>query len=77
MARAAVRATPAGSSPSAGIASWAVGWGTIDAAIRAYLGRRPVYLVPPDWEAARLLAVFRTRPVETYGGYTDIVEVLP
>jgi hypothetical protein len=53
------------------------GWSTIDAAIRAYLGRRPVYLVPPDWEAARLLAVFRTRPVETYGGYTDIVEVLP
>ncbi len=53
------------------------GWGTINAAIYAYLGRRPVYLVPPDWEAARLLAVFRTRPVETYGGYTEIVEVVP
>ena len=53
------------------------GWGTIDAAIRAYLNERPVYLVPPDWEVERLLSVFRTRPVQTYGGYTDLVEVLP
>ena len=53
------------------------GWGTIDAAIRAHLNERPVYLVPPDWEVERLLAVFRTRPVQTYGGYTDLVEVLP
>ncbi len=53
------------------------GWGTIDAAVRAHLGQRPVFLVPPDWEAERLRSVFRTRPVTTYGGYTDLVEVLP
>jgi hypothetical protein len=53
------------------------GWGTIDAAIRNHLGRRPVYLVPPDWEVERLLSVFRSRPVPTYGGYTDLVEILP
>jgi hypothetical protein len=53
------------------------GWGTIDAAIRNHLGRRPVFLVPPDWEVERLLSVFRTRPVATYGGYTELVEVLP
>jgi transmembrane protein TMEM260 (protein O-mannosyltransferase) len=51
------------------------GYGTIDAAIQAYLGRRPVYVVPPHWEVDRILARWETTTVSTYPGYTDLLRI--
>jgi hypothetical protein len=53
------------------------GYGTIDGAIRAFLGKRPVYLVAPDWELQRILLYYTTRTVPTYAGYTDLLLIEP
>src|SRR5439155_1510551 len=41
------------------------GYVTIDGAIRRFLGKRPVYVVPPDWDRDRIVATFPTEWVET------------
>ncbi|HEX9634712.1 MAG TPA: DUF2723 domain-containing protein [Candidatus Limnocylindria bacterium] len=51
------------------------GYGTIDRAIETYLGRRPVYVVPPYWEAQHITATWETVTVETYPGYTDLLHI--
>ncbi len=51
------------------------GYGTTDAAIRAFLGRRPVYVVPTEWDVDRLRIIFDTEDVDTYGGYTALLHV--
>jgi hypothetical protein len=51
------------------------GYGTIDRAIETFLGRRPVYVVPPIWELERILANWETRAVPTYAGYTDLLKI--
>lgn len=49
------------------------GYRTMARAIRAHLGRRPVYVVPPDWEYRRITERWQTRTVSTYPGYTDLL----
>ena len=49
------------------------GYRTMSRAIRAHLGRRPVYVVPPDWEYRRINERWETRTVSTYPGYTDLL----
>ena len=49
------------------------GYRTMNRAIRTHLGRRPVYVVPPDWEYRRILDAWETRTVSTYAGYTDLL----
>jgi hypothetical protein len=51
------------------------GYGTIDIAIETFLGRRPVYVVPPHWELERILATWRTATVPTFAGYTDLLRI--
>lgn len=51
------------------------GYGTISTAIRVFLGRRPVYVVPPNWEVRQLRATFNTEDVETFAGYTSLLHV--
>jgi hypothetical protein len=51
------------------------GYGTIDGAIHAFLGRRPVYVLPPDWEVQQILVGYPTRSVPTYSLYPDIYEI--
>jgi hypothetical protein len=51
------------------------GYGTIDRAIETFLGRRPVYVVPPYWEAQHLTATWEAVTVETYPGYTDLLRI--
>lgn len=51
------------------------GYLTWDGTIRAFLGRRPVYLVPPVWEADRLLRLWDTETISTYAGYTRLQRV--
>jgi hypothetical protein len=51
------------------------GYGTTDAAIRAFLGRRPVYVVPTDWDVDRLRILFDTEDVDTLPGYTALLHV--
>jgi hypothetical protein len=51
------------------------GYGTISTAIRVFLGRRPVYVVPPDWQVRQLRATFNTEDVETFAGYTSLLHV--
>jgi hypothetical protein len=51
------------------------GYGTIDAAIETYLGRRPVYVVPPFWEVERITGAWETTTVATYPGYTDLLRI--
>ena len=51
------------------------GYLTWDGAIRAFRGRRPVYLVPPEWESQRLLRNWDTETVSTYAGYTKLQRV--
>ncbi len=48
------------------------GYGTIDGAVAAFLGQRPVYVLPPDWEVQQVLDTYRTRAVPTYSLYPDI-----
>lgn len=49
------------------------GYRTMNRAIRTHLGRRPVYVVPPDWEYRRITDAWETRTVSTYAGYTDLL----
>jgi MFS family permease len=51
------------------------GYGTIDSAIETFLGRRPVYVVPPFWEVERITATWETATVATYPGYTDLLRI--
>ena len=51
------------------------GYGDIDTAIRVFLGRRPVYVVPPTWDVDRLRGIFRTETVPTYAGYTALLRI--
>jgi MFS family permease len=51
------------------------GYGTIDRAIQAYLGRRPVFLVPPHWLLDRIERTWVAETVETYPGYTDLLRI--
>ncbi len=51
------------------------GYGTFDAAINRFLPYRPVYLVPPYWELARLVAIWETESIPTYAGYTNLLRV--
>ncbi len=49
------------------------GYRTMARAVAAHLGRRPVYVVPPDWEYLRITERWQTRTVSTYPGYTDLL----
>jgi hypothetical protein len=49
------------------------GYRTIRNAIRSFIGRRPVYVVPPEWEYRQIIAQWRTRTVSTYPGYTNLL----
>jgi hypothetical protein len=51
------------------------GYGTIETAIRVFLGRRPVYVVPPSWEVNTIRLLFNTEDVPTYPGYTALLHV--
>jgi hypothetical protein len=51
------------------------GYGTATAAIRTFLGRRPVYVVPTDWDVGRYRLLFNTEDVDTYGGYTALLHI--
>jgi hypothetical protein len=51
------------------------GYATWDGAIRAFIGKRPVYLVPPEWESERLLRLWDTETISTYAGYTKLQRV--
>jgi hypothetical protein len=51
------------------------GYVTIDGAIRAFLGKRPVYVVPPDWDRDRLVAIFRTDWVETIPLFSSLLYI--
>ncbi|HET8587695.1 MAG TPA: DUF2723 domain-containing protein [Candidatus Limnocylindria bacterium] len=51
------------------------GYGTIETAIRVFLGSRPVYVVPPSWEVNTIRLLFNTEDVPTYPGYTALLHV--
>ena len=51
------------------------GYGTAPTAIRAFLGRRPVYVVPTDWDVDTYRLLFDTEDVDTYGGYTALLHI--
>jgi hypothetical protein len=51
------------------------GYGTVETAIRVFLGRRPVYVVPTDWDVDRLRLLFDTEDVDTLRGYTALLHV--
>jgi hypothetical protein len=51
------------------------GYGTITGAIDRYLGRRPVYVVPAEWNRARVLARYQTESIATVPGYSSILLV--
>ena len=52
------------------------GYGTITHAIRTFLGSRPVFVVPTDWDRAQLTGEFATDSVPTYGGFADLLHIL-
>lgn len=49
------------------------GYGTIGDAIDRYLGRRPVYVVPAEWNRDLILARYRTESIDTVPGYSAIL----
>lgn len=51
------------------------GYGTIHNAIEAFLGRRPVYVVPPPWELEAIDARWLTESIETYPGFTELLRI--
>jgi hypothetical protein len=51
------------------------GYRTMGNAIRAFVGKRPVFVVPPEWEYRRIIATWETRTVNTYPGYTDLLRI--
>src|SRR5207249_11997498 len=48
---------------------------TIDGAIRRCLGKRPVYVVPPDWDRDRIVAAFPTEWVETLPLFSSLLHI--
>ena len=51
------------------------GYVTIDGAIRRFLGKRPVYVVPPDWDRDRIVATFPTEWVETLPLFSSLLHI--
>jgi hypothetical protein len=51
------------------------GYVTIDGAIRRFLGKQPVYVVPPDWDRDRLVATYSTEWVETLPLFSSLLHV--
>jgi len=51
------------------------GYRTMRNAIRSFVGRRPVYVVPPEWEYRRITEQWETSTVRTYPGYTDLLRI--
>jgi hypothetical protein len=52
------------------------GYGTIGRAVETYLGRRPVYIVPPSWEIDTILASWEIEAIQTYPGYSEVWRVV-
>jgi hypothetical protein len=52
------------------------GYGTIDNAIETFLGRRPVFVVPPFWEVEHITERWETTSVSTFSGYTDLLRIV-
>jgi MFS family permease len=52
------------------------GYGTIDSAVEAFLGRRPVYIVPPSWEMDAILDRWEIEAIQTYPGYSELWRVV-
>ena len=52
------------------------GYGTIGNAVETFLGRRPVYIVPPSWEMDAILASWEIETIQTYPGYTELWRVV-
>ena len=52
------------------------GYGTIDVAIDAFLGKRPVYVVPPDWERDRIVDAHSTEWVPTIPLFSSLLHIL-
>jgi hypothetical protein len=52
------------------------GYGTIGNAVEAFLGRRPVYIVPPSWEMDAILARWEIEAIQTYPGYSELWRVV-
>jgi hypothetical protein len=51
------------------------GYGTIETAIRAFLGKREVYVVPPDWDRDRIVATFSTEGVPTIPLFSSLLHI--
>ena len=51
------------------------GYRTMRNAIRSFYGRRPVYVVPPEWEYRRITTQWETSTVRTYPGYTNLLRI--
>ncbi|MGZ6256050.1 MAG: glycosyltransferase family 117 protein [Candidatus Limnocylindria bacterium] len=51
------------------------GYGTIDRAIDRYLGRRPVYVVPAEWNRDQILATYETESIPTIPGYSAVLRI--
>ena len=51
------------------------GYGTIDAAIDRFLGRRPVYVVPAEWNRLHILAMYEANWIPTVPGYSAILRI--
>jgi MFS family permease len=52
------------------------GYGTIGDAVEAFLGRRPVYIVPPSWEMDAILARWEIEAIQTYPGFSELWRVV-
>ncbi|MDQ3881040.1 MAG: DUF2723 domain-containing protein [Chloroflexota bacterium] len=52
------------------------GYGDVPGAIDAFLGERPVYVVPNDYTGQLVHARYETESVHTAPGYTDLLHVL-
>ena len=51
------------------------GYRTMHDAILAHIGRRPVFVVPPPLEYARLVRDWMTTSIATYPGYSEILQI--
>jgi hypothetical protein len=51
------------------------GYRTMRNAIRDFIGRRPVFVVPPEWEYRRITRDWETTTVSTYPGYTNLLRI--
>jgi hypothetical protein len=52
------------------------GYGTIHRAVEAFIGRRPVYIVPPSWEMDAILDRWEIEAIQTYPGYSELWRVV-